>query len=209
MNTLVFCLTSLDTYSGNDFTKDTARLKKAHPLQPWTEIQPLSETKGKRIIQETRSICDYLDHWQKHQNGVFRAEVQCLPGSPGDVWPIQAATSCWPTGNLVLRTCQGLSVPWAMDGEWECNCMTKQVAHGRSYSHAMGLPWRGWCETLLHLLSFWPDTVDFFNVVIAGKVGSLSMHQLMAFHSLPCSQKIQPWWFSKMNSDKHISWVFF
>lgn len=38
MNTLVFCLTSLDTYSGNDFTKDTARLKQAHPLQCWTEI---------------------------------------------------------------------------------------------------------------------------------------------------------------------------
>jgi len=33
VNALVFCLTSLDTYSGCDFTKDGAKLKKESPLQ--------------------------------------------------------------------------------------------------------------------------------------------------------------------------------
>lgn len=50
MNTLVFCLTSLNTYSGYDFTKDSAKLKKRLPCSVKQKSRPLNETRERRRV---------------------------------------------------------------------------------------------------------------------------------------------------------------
>lgn len=104
MNTLVFCLTSLGTCSGCDFTKDGARLKKASPSQPWTEIRAFEWNQRKK-----NNTCNQIKLWVlrplgKQQSMVLHTEVR---SSPGSLWVLSSLSKqppgtepapCWPRG---------------------------------------------------------------------------------------------------------------